>query len=65
MSVSPSEKDVVQVSAKWVKREFETLWSEIWFVLPEGDERKVVGANGKAARKKEVRGRVGWVLQVI
>lgn len=56
---SVNDQDEVEVKARWVKRDFETLWDELWVVLPMGDGRKV--RNGSV---KEVRGRTGFVVSV-
>lgn len=57
-SGGPGGEEVV-VKASWVQREFETLWTELWVVLPKGDGRRVRGG-----REWEWRGRRGWVVPV-
>ncbi|GHJ88992.1 hypothetical protein NliqN6_5394 [Naganishia liquefaciens] len=54
--------DSVKVSAKFTKRDFDVAWgSDLWVVLPPGDDRKVQDAT----EGKDSHGRRAWRIQVV
>ncbi|KAJ9092849.1 hypothetical protein QFC19_008573 [Naganishia cerealis] len=56
-----ADPEVVNVTAKFLKRDFDVAWgNELWVVLPPGDHRKVQGG----VSGEDAHGRKAWRIQV-